>query len=140
MADTKEKIMEIMALPQLSGLATISDEGKPWVRYVMAVADPELTIRCATFVQARKVKQIEANPEVHLTCGVSSPMEMKPYVQVQGTASCTNDKEERHAFWNDGLQQIFDGPDDPRYGIIKIQPYRIELCTPGSHEPEVWNA
>jgi general stress protein 26 len=140
MADTREKIMEIIGQPQLSGLATINDEGKPWVRYVMAVADPEMTIRCATFIQARKVKQIEANPEVHVTCGVNNPMEMKPYVQIQGTASCTDDKEERHAFWNDSLSQIFEGPDDPKYGIIKIKPYRIELCSRGLHDPEVWTA
>ena len=32
---------------------------------------------------------------------------------------------------------FFDGPDDPKYGVIIIKPYRIEYCTPGSYEPEV---
>ena len=49
-----------------------------------------------------------------------------------------SDKEERHAFWNDMLAPIFDGPDDPKYSIIVIEPYRIEYCSPGSYKPEIW--
>jgi len=138
MADLDARIREILTQPQLSSLATITEESKPWVRYVMAVGDESMTLRCATFIEARKVKQITANPEVHLTSGVTSPMVMKPYVQVQGRAAFTAAKETRHAFWNDTLAPIFDGPDDPKYGVIEITPYRIELWSPGSFEPEVW--
>jgi general stress protein 26 len=138
MADLQERILDIITKPQLSSLATITADGKPWVRYVMAMADDNLTLRFATFVQARKVTQIAANPEVHLTAGVTSPMDMKPYVQIQGRAVFTTDQEKRHAFWTPMLAPIFDGPDDPKYGVIEMTPYRIELCTPGSYEPEVW--
>lgn len=140
MADLKERILAIMKQPQLSGLATINEEGKPWVRYVMAVADDEMTLRFATFIEARKVSQIQTNPEVHLTAGVNNPMDMQPYVQIQGRASFTADKETRHAFWNPMLAPIFDGPDDPKYGVIEVVPYRVEYCTPGTYEPEVWTA
>ena len=138
MSDLKERIYAILAQPQLAGLATVTEEGKPWVRYVMAVTSEDMTVRCATFIGARKVKQIEKNPEVHLTCGVTNPMEMVPYLQIQGRAALTTDKEARHGFWSEMLAPIFDGPDDPKYGILEITPYRIELCTPGSYEPEVW--
>ena len=138
MADLKDQIYEIISKPQLTGLATVTSEGKPWVRYVMALADKDLTIHFATFIQARKVEQIQANPEVHLTCGVTNPMEMTPYLQIQGRAALRTDEEIRHAFWSDMLAPIFEGPDDPKYGVVEVVPYRIEYCTPGSYEPQVW--
>ncbi len=140
MSELQERIGVILKQPQLAALATLTEDGKPWVRYVMTLADDNLLIRCATFVAARKVKQIEKNPEVHLTCGVTNPTEMVPYLQIQGKAALTTEKEARHGFWTDMLAPIFDGPDDPKYGILEITPYRIEFCSPGTYEPEVWTA
>lgn len=138
MPDLKERILDIVHKPQLAALATVTEKNNPWVRYVVTVGDGNLTLRCATFVDSRKVKQIEGNENVHLTCGVSSLLEMRPYLQIQGLARVTTDKDERHNFWNDFLAPIFSGPDDPRYSVIVVEPYRIEYCTPGSYEPEVW--
>ncbi len=140
MADLKEQIYEILCKPQLASLATVTDDGKPWVRYVMMLTSDDMTMQFASFVKARKVAQIQANPEVHLTCGVTNPSEVIPYLQIQGTAVLKTDKETRHGFWDDMLKPIFDGPDDPNYSVIKVTPYRIEYCTPGSHEPRVWTA
>jgi len=67
-------------------------------------------------------------------------MNMAPYLQIQGRAVLNTSKEARHAFWSDMLSHIFSGPDDPNYGVLEITPYRIEYCTVGSHEPEVWTA
>ncbi len=138
MSDLKQRILNIIHKPQLSALATVTDKNNPWVRYVVTVGDGDLVIRCATFVDSRKVKQIENDPNVHLTCGAGSLGEMQPYLQIQGQARVTTDKDERHNFWNDLLEPIFDGPDDPKYAVIVIHPYRIEYCTLGSYEPEVW--
>jgi len=138
MPDLQQRILAILSRPQLAGFATLTEDGKPWVRYVMTVAAPDMTIRFASFRQARKVAQIAANPEVHLTCGVTNPHEMTPYLQIQGTAAFTTGHDERHAFWSDMLATIFDGPDDPKYGIVVVTPYRIEYCRPGSFVPEAW--
>ena len=138
MNELKDQIQQILQHPQLASLATVTEDGKPWTRYVMIITDKDMTLRCATFIQARKVAQIQKQPEVHLTCGCSNPMDMKPYLQIQGRAALKTDQTTRHAFWTDMLKPIFDGPDDPRYGVLEITPYRIELCTPGSHEPQVW--
>ncbi len=140
MSDLKDRIGKILCKPQLSGLATVTKDGKPWVRYVMTVASDDLTIRCATMVGARKVGQIAENPEVHLTCGITNPMEMGPYLQIQGRAALNTSKEARHGFWSDMLAPIFSGPDDPNYGVLEITPYGIEYVTPGSREPDIWTA
>lgn len=138
MADLKEQILQIIKQPQLSGFATVTEEGKPWVRYVMALGGDDMQIRLASFVSARKVQQIARKPEVHLTCGVTDPMKMAPYLQIQGRARFTTEEAERHGFWNEMLAPIFSGPDDPDYGVVVVTPYRIEYCTPGKYEPDVW--
>jgi len=138
MQDLQQRILDIIHKPQLANLATVTEQNNPWVRYVVTVGDGDLVIRCATFAGSRKVEQIGNNPNVHLTCGISSFQKMQPYLQIQGQARVTTDKEERHGFWNDMLAPMFDGPDDPKYSIIVVNPYRIEYCTPGSYEPEVW--
>jgi general stress protein 26 len=140
MSELKDQIYEILSKPQLVSLATVTTDGKPWVRYVMAMTQDDMTIRFATFNQARKVAQIKANPEVHLTCGVTNPSEVTPYLQIQGKAVLKTDETTRHGFWDDMLKPIFDGPDDPKYGVIEVTPYQIEYCTPGSYEPKIWSA
>lgn len=140
MTTLKEKISTILAPPQLSSVATIAEGGKPWVRYVMTQGADDLSIRFATFAQSRKVAQIAANPEVHLTLGVTDPGVMIPYLQIQGRARFSTETEDRHAFWSEMLAGYFSGPDDPNYGVVIVTPYLIELATPGSFVPEVWRA
>ncbi len=140
MDDLTRRIAAILRQAQLAGLATVTEDGKPWVRYVMTVASRDMVIRCATFVEARKVRQIAKNPEVHLTCGVTDPREMVPYLQIQGRARLDTSREARHGFWTEMLARIFDGPDDPKYGVLEITPYRIEYCDVAAPEPQVWTA
>ena len=140
MPTLKEKISTILSPMQLSSVATIAEEGKPWVRYIMTKGANDLSIRFATFAQARKVAQISANPEVHITLGVTNPAVMIPYLQIQGRARFSTESADRHGFWNEMLAAYFTGPDDPNYGVVIVTPYRIELTTPGTHIPEVWTA
>ena len=138
MADLQQRILDIIHRPQLAVLATVTEQNNPWVRYVITVGDAHFTLRCATLVHSRKIRHIQNNPNVHLTCGVTSLKEIRPYLQIQGQARITTNKDERYGFWNEMLAPIFEGPDDPDYAIIVVEPYRIEYCTPGSYEPEVW--
>ncbi|HIJ70346.1 MAG TPA: pyridoxamine 5'-phosphate oxidase family protein [Planctomycetes bacterium] len=140
MSDLKDRIYEILKGLQLASFATVTGDGKPWVRYVMIRGAEDFTIRLATFVKARKVTQIQKNAEVHLTCGITDPQMMAPYLQIQGKARLTIDEAERHRFWFDKLSGIFKGPDDANYGIIIVKPYRIEYCSADPHQSEVWTA
>jgi general stress protein 26 len=137
MPNLKDRILDVFKGPCLSGLATITEDGKPWVRYVMVEASGDLTFRCSSFVTGRKVAQIKSNPEVHLTCGITQPTDMGPYLQILGRAEFATDREARHAFWSDRLSAVFEGPDDPNYGVVIVHAYRIELWHVGL-EPEVW--
>jgi general stress protein 26 len=140
MSILKEQIAAIITPLQLSSVATVTEGGTPWVRYVMTVGGKDLSVRFATFAQSRKVAQISANPEVHVTLGVNDPTMMRPYLQIQGRARFSTEAAERHGFWNQMLANYFSGPDDPNYGVVIVTPYRIELAKAGVPMPEVWTA
>jgi general stress protein 26 len=137
MPNLKERILDVVKTPTLSGFATLTTDGRPWVRYVMAEASEDLSFRFSSFRSARKVAQLQSNPEVHLTCGITGPTHMGPYLQIEGRAEFTTDHDARHAFWTDRLRLLFTGPDDPNFGVITVRAYRIELCHVGVPS-EVW--
>ncbi|MCR4405089.1 MAG: pyridoxamine 5'-phosphate oxidase family protein [Candidatus Acetothermia bacterium] len=142
MADARERILKALRLgqPLLVGLATLTEDGKPWVRYVTAVASEDLALRLCTSMTSRKVSQIRRNPEVHLLCGVTDPERVEAYLQIQGRAEISTSKAERRAFWKDSLGEYFSGPDDPDYCVIIVRPYRIELYSSTRPEPEIWES
>ena len=136
----KDRILAVFdGRPTLSCLATITPDGRPWVRYVVTQASDDMTFRCTSFINARKVDQIARCPQAHLTCGITDPARFgDSYLQIEGRAEFTTDKDERHAFWRDRLKVLFDGPDDPRYGIVTLRAHRIEYTHVGK-PVEVWN-
>lgn len=138
MADLKRRIHEVTKDLQLANVATITEEGTPWVRYVMAKADQDLVFRFCTRRETRKVAQMERNPNVHISLGVSDLETARHWLQVAGTAEVSTVRDERHGFWFDELKNYFSGPDDPGYCIVIVRPSRIELGTMGSMTPEVW--
>lgn len=138
MSDLKQRIIDVVREMQLINFATITENGKPWVRYVMGKADSELVFRFCTHLESRKVAQIRKTPDVHISLGVTSLETAKNWVQVEGTAKVSTDKTECDSFWFDDLNNYFTGPDDPSYCIVIIKPSRIEFGTMGITTPEIW--
>lgn len=136
----KEKILAKLTGPTLCALATVTEDGKPWVRYVMLSADEHLTLWGATFAGFRKVAHIRKNPEVHLVTGAKDMETAESYLQIQARAEILTDAAAKKAMWNDYLKNIFSGPDDPNYVVCKISPYRIEYCKMDRSPAEVWEA
>jgi len=138
MSDLKQKIYDVAKELQLINVATLTDDGRPWVRYVMGKADNDLVFRFCTHMGSRKVGQIRKNPNAHISLGVTDLETAEHWLQVQGAALISTDADERRSFWFDELSNYFSGPDDPDYCIIIIRPSRIELGTMGNMTPEVW--
>ena len=138
MSTLKEKILDKMKEYTLASFATVTEDGKPWTRYVVVKADEELNIWFATFQNSRKTLQIAKNPEVHLTLGVNDPQTAVSWLQAQGRAQLFEDAETKNAVWYDMLSSIFTGPDDPNYVVCKVKPYRIEYYMMNMPNPEVW--
>lgn len=141
MSELKTKILSKMQPPTLASLATIHSDGKPWTRYVVVMADASLTVWFATFTGSRKTEQIAAHPEVHLTLGVADMASAESYIQIEGRAEILHDAETKKAIWYDHLANIFSGPDDPKFCVGKVIPYRIEYNTMDPAKAvEVWEA
>jgi len=138
MSDLQRKIFEVGEDLQLINFATITEDGKPWVRYVVGKADKDLVFRFCTHRETRKIGEIRKNPNVHLSMGAADLETAAHWLQVAGIAEISTDRVEREAFWFDGLKNYFSGPDDPSYCIIIVKPSRIEFGTMGSMTPEVW--
>lgn len=136
----KEKILAKLTGPTLCAVATVTEDGKPWVRYMILSADEHLTIWGATFASFRKVGEIRKNPEVHLTTGAKDMETAESYLQIQARAEILTDAAAKKAMWNDYLKNIFSGPDDPNYVVCRITPYRIEYCKMDRSPAEVWVA
>lgn len=140
MDDLKRKIYDEIKEPQLMPIATITEDGNPWVRYVTGFGGEDLTIRFVTSLQTRKAAHIKRNPEVHMICGAKDLESTENYLQIAGRAEITTDEQERHRLWNDNLKAYFSGPDDPNYCVVIVKPYRIELMGMTEMVPQVWES
>ncbi len=140
MSDIKQKILSRFSGPTLSVLATITEDGKPWCRYVVPIVDDTFTFWMATRLSTRKPGQIRKNPEVHLTAGCTNPAAGEPFLQIQGKAEILTDMESKKKIWGDHLKSIFSGIDDPNLAVVKVKAYRIEYQPMGPVPPEVWEA
>ena len=138
MADLKERIYGIIKDYQLVSLATVTEDGKPWVRYVMMIGEKDFTMKFTTPMESRKVNHIKNNGEVHIVCGVSNLETARQYLQIQGKAKISRDAALRDEMWKDFMTKYFSGPDDPNYGVGIVKPYHIELFTMASRKPEIW--
>ncbi|OGT06150.1 MAG: hypothetical protein A2X78_02065 [Gammaproteobacteria bacterium GWE2_37_16] len=140
MTDIKTQISEIFSTqPTFASFATITEDNKPWVRYVSVIYNPEdMSLRFATSLNSRKVKQITKNQEVHLTYGAIEPGKCGSYLQIQGVAKFTQNQAERDAIWNPHLAEYFKGKNDPNYVVVIIEPKLIEFYAPGVFEPKIW--
>jgi general stress protein 26 len=139
MSDLQQRIFDASKELQLMNFATITEDGKPWVRYVVGKADNDLVFRFCTHLNTKKVSQVRQNPNVHISMGATDMKTAAHWMQVEGTAEISTDKTQRQSFWFEALENYFTGPDDPQYCVVIIRPSRIEFGTTGSMTPEVWN-
>ncbi len=132
----KKNILKVISGMKLACLATIKDK-KPWVRFVASHNDG-LTLYISTFASSRKARQIEINPNVHVTIGGSLGDLKSPFVQIAGRASIRNDAKIRRKFWNKYMKKYYSGPDDPEYVVIEVKPQIIEYMDSETHKPIIY--
>lgn len=140
--ELKKKIKKLISQEKFGVFATVTQDGKPWARYVELFlsdakdSNDDMTILFATMVDARKVEHIKHNPEVHIVCGASSATGESDYMQIQGKAIVSTDSALRHRFWRDDMSMFFSGPDDKLYAVVVVTPYRVEYTDFSTHKTE----
>lgn len=138
MNELEKSIWKILGKEQIAALATLTEEGKPWARYVTIGADEDFTIRFCTSLGSRKARQIFKSPEVHLTCGNLRPPDDSAFLQIAGRAEIRGDRKTRDKYWKEEWRGYFKGPEDPDFVMVFIRPVRIEYNPPRSMVPVIW--
>ena len=142
MSEVKQKVLDVIAAnqPLVAALATVGEDGRPRVRYVVPHVADDLTMTVATWLKSKKVADVRAHPEVHLTCGSTDMETSGNYLQIEARAEVSTDPEKKRAHWSDGLSTYFEGVDDPNYALLIITPYRITVHGMTTMEASVWKA
>jgi general stress protein 26 len=137
-AELENRLRAIFATRQVAALATVTADGRPWVRFVTVRMAPDLSLRIVTGASTRKAAEIRACPHVHLTCGSLKPPDDSVYLQIAGRAEISTDPEEKRTLWIDEYLRYFKGADDPEYIVLRVHPDLIEYTGPDSPQASVW--
>ncbi|WP_138418820.1 pyridoxamine 5'-phosphate oxidase family protein [Aquibacillus sediminis] len=132
--ELKQKAKEMMDHNQLGTLATVKD-GKPFSRYMTFFHD-DLTLYTATNKQTHKVDDINKNDNVHILLGYEGEGLNDAYLEIEGKAAVYDSSEIKKRLWNDDLEPWFDGPEDPDYTVLHIDPSEIRIMNE-SDQPEI---
>lgn len=133
MSDTIDgvaKVTELIKDIRTCMLVTLTPDGYPHSR-PMATQDAEFdgTVWFVTDIDSTKVRDIAAQPVVGVTYASSGK---ESYVSLTGHAEILNDRARIRMFWNEFMKAWFDGPEDPRIRLIKVDVHQAEYWdTPG---------
>ena len=130
MSAVPDRVREVMqAVSSLHVLATVDAEGKPWMRWMGAIAespDHPWTFYIACFKGSRKMAQIAANPNAQL---LFTKQESWEVATLSGRAEAVDTPELRQLLWEawPSMRKYYSGVDDPSMGIIKFTTCCLEL-------------
>ncbi|WP_366162668.1 pyridoxamine 5'-phosphate oxidase family protein [Bacillus infantis] len=123
--DVKEKVLKILEDNKIGTLATVKSN-KPHTRY-MTFFNDELKLYTATSKETDKTEEIEENPNVHILIGYDGEGLGDAYLEIEGRASVNASEKLKEKVWNDHLKPWFDGPNDPNYIVLEIQPTDVRV-------------
>ena len=121
-AQAKKAVVELLTQkPQLFVLSTVDEAGAPQSRLMGAILLKDWNILyMASDSDARKVTQIEKNPNVQVLCWSA---DCSAVATVSGTATMEKSAKSRKEFWDavPACAKHYSGPDDAGLGIIRIR-------------------
>ncbi|MBC8079104.1 MAG: pyridoxamine 5'-phosphate oxidase family protein, partial [Gorillibacterium sp.] len=122
--ELEKEIIKALDDNKFGSFGTIEGGNKPKVRY-MAIYHDGLHIYLATDRKTHKVEELLENPNVCLLVGFEASGS-KDLLEIEATAVVTKDDRLREKVWSKELKKWFDGPEDPDYVILFLEPTRIE--------------
>lgn len=123
--DLKEKVLEIISAHKNGVLSSI-ENNKPHSRY-MTFYSEGLTLFTPTKLDTEKIEEIEENPSVSVLLGYEGKGQNDAYVEISGVAKINKSQDLKTKFWEETFNQWFDGPEDPNYVFIQIQPEIVRI-------------
>lgn len=132
-AEIKNNVEKILAMSHIGTMATVKNN-KPHSRY-MTFFHRDLNLYTATNKETDKTEEIEDNPYVHIIIGYEGDGFGDEYIEYEGKATFNHFDELKKELWNDDMKIYFDGPEDPNYTLLEIQPLRIQLLNKKGKPP-----
>ena len=125
-----QKVAELIKDIRTAMLVSIGNDGKPHAR-PMATQETGFdgTVWFLCDIESVMVMEIAVNPTVAIA--YSSPGK-ESYVSLTGQAGIYNDRERIHDYWSSFMKAWWDGPEDPRIRVMKVDVEQAEYWdTPG---------
>lgn len=132
--DVKEHILKILSNSKTGVLSSV-ENNKPHSRY-MTFYNEDFTLYTPTNLDTEKVEEIEKNPAVSVLLGYEGQGLNDCYVEIAGTSKVNDSQEIKKQLWDDSFQQWFQGPEDPNYAFLQIQPETIRVLNNHGQPPQ----
>lgn len=123
--DLKQKAINIISNHKIGVLSSVEDN-KPHSRY-MTFYHEDLTLYTPTQMDTEKTDEIQKNPAVSVLLGYEDKGIDDAYIEISGTSSINQSQEIKAKFWDDNFNKWFDGPEDPNYALLQIQPEVVRI-------------
>ncbi len=123
--ELKQQIVKIISNHRTGVLSSV-EKNKPHSRYMTFYHD-DLTLYTPTKMNTEKIDEIKKNPSVSVLLGYEDKGQNDTYVEISGTSEITNSQRLKKQYWEDSFSQWFDGPEDPNYAFLQIQPETIRV-------------
>ncbi|WP_087973788.1 pyridoxamine 5'-phosphate oxidase family protein [Oceanobacillus rekensis] len=123
--EIKSTVEKIFKESPVGTMATVKGN-KPHSRYMMFF-HRDLKLYTATNKNTDKTDEIEDNPYTHILIGYEGEGFGDEYVEYQGKVSFNNSDELKKELWNDDMKLYFEGPEDPEFTVLEIEPTDIRL-------------
>jgi len=131
--ELKQKVLDVLENNKIGTLSTVKNN-KPHSRY-MTFYNEGLVLHTPTSNDTHKAEEIDENAFVHILLGYDGEGYGDQYLEIEGTAVIRDSDEIKHKLWNDRFSNWFEGPDDPKYIVLEIEPTSIRLMNAGE-EPK----
>lgn len=131
---------EVMKAARYATFVTLGERGEPQARIVdPGVPESSMTIWVATNPLTRKVIELKRDPRVTLLYFNAAAGE---YVTVHGVATVVTDSAAKVRHWKSDWAPFYEkGPRGDDYLLIRVQPSRLEVVSPGRgivSDPKTW--
>ncbi|MBU8878993.1 pyridoxamine 5'-phosphate oxidase family protein [Bacillus sp. FJAT-29790] len=132
--DLKKQVMKIISDHRMGVLSTV-ENNKPHSRY-MTFYNEDLTLYSPTKMDTEKIVEIEKNPFVSVLLGYEEKGQSDTYVEISGTSTINKSQDLKVKFWDESFNKWFDGPEDPNYVFLQIQPETVRILNNQGEPPQ----
>lgn len=133
--EIKATIEKILGDSAVGTMATVQ-QNKPHSRY-MTFSNKGLKLYTATSKETHKAEEIEANPFTHILLGYEGEGFGDEYVEYEGKAKINESPDMKKALWTPYLESWFEGPNDPTFIVLEIEPIQISLLNKKGEAPKL---